>query len=331
MRYPVSFPVPLCPGLRLGTLLVCLLWLLGGPVPTAHAQAWTLPRGQLYLKGTFGSVTAAEQYTFDGRTTDFISGLEGNTFRDRSFYFYGEAGLADNLTLVVSLPYKRTFIEDQAFRYRTFAPGTASVGVRMGLLPLLGARPSNNALAVNVGLNLPMGYTRNFTPSVGAGQVDAQAMLHYGRSFYPNPVYAQAGVGYLYRSTVYALSSAVDCQEGQDLDCIGDRKPRFGDELLYSVEAGVTPLGGGLLLQVLANGTWSVEEPNVGFTALNPIPTRQRYLKVGGGVAVFPFRLLKTSGPLETLHASVQYLVTPDGRNTIRSQDLFFGLAVQLP
>jgi hypothetical protein len=41
--------------------------------------------------------------------------------------------------------------------------------------------------------------------------------------------------------------------------------------------------------------------------------------------------LLKTSGPLETLHASVQYLVTPDGRNTIRSQDLFFGLAVQLP
>lgn len=314
-----------------GPLFGLALLLSATTAPPALAQAWTQPRGQVYLKGSFGSVKAAEQYTFDGRTTDFINGLKGNTFRDRSFYLYGEAGLHDHLTLVFSLPYKRTFVEDQAFRYRTVALGTASVGARIALLPLLGAKPSNNALAANVGLNLPMGYTRNFTPSAGAGQVDVQAMLNYGRSFYPTPAYAQAGLGYRYRSTVYALSRAVDCQEGQDLDCIGDRQPRFGDELFYNVEAGVTPFRGGLLVHVLANGTWSVDAPNVGFTALNPIPTRQRYFKVGAGLAVFPFRLLKKSGTLETLHASVQYFTTPDGRNTIRSQDLFVGLAVQLP
>ena len=291
-------------------------------VQPTSGQAWTRSRGEVYVRATYGRVTAAEQYTFDGRETDFIDGLEGDTFRDRSFYAYSELGLTDDLTFVLTVPYKRTFIEDQAFRYRTFGLGTASLGLRVALPWLDGA---SSALAANVGVNLPLGYTRNLTPSVGSGQADAQIQLSYGRSFWPFPGYAQVSAGYRYRSSVYGFSKAVDCQEGQDIDCIQDRKPDFENEFLYSFEAGLTPLGGGLLLQVKANGTTSIREPIIGFTAINPVPTRQRFFKIGVGGAIYPFALAKAER-LTTLGLSAEYYVTPQGRNTIDSRDLFVAL-----
>lgn len=291
----------------------------------ATAQAWTMPRGDVYAKLTYGHVSAAEQYTFDGRTAPYFMGVDADAFRDRSLYLYTEAGLTDDVTLVLMLPYKRMFVEDGAFRYRTYAFGTASVGARLNLLSLLGGEASGNALALNAAVLLPTGYTRNYTPSAGAGQVDAQAALGYGRSFWPLPAYAQAGVGYRHRTTAYGLSRAVACQEGRDLDCIMDRRPAYGDEFFFSFEAGATPFGGGVLAQVLVNGVRSLETPTVGFSALNPLPTRQRYLKAGGGLTLYPFKLAG-AGRLEPLGLSVLYLVTPDGRNTIRSRDAYLGV-----
>ncbi|GIV58175.1 MAG: hypothetical protein KatS3mg042_1088 [Rhodothermaceae bacterium] len=307
------------------------VWMVGlslllGTGSMVRAQAWTLAPGAGYLKVFYGKVTAAEQYTFDGRRTDFIDGLPGDTFRDRSLYLYGEVGVKEHVSLFFSLPYKRVFIRDHAFRFRTFGLGTVTVGGRIGLLPLLGWRSSPHALALNVALGLPTGYTRNYAPSVDPGQVDVAAVLSYGISFYPFPGYAQVGIGGRLRTPLYVFSHRIDCQPGRDVHCIEDRRVDYGDELLWSAELGGTLFGGGVLVQVLANGRWSWQPPRVGFSALNPIPLRQRYVKVGGGMTLFPFRWLGSSR-LGAVGWSLQYFITPYGRNTIRSRDLFAGIS----
>jgi len=299
--------------------------MLCGWLPPAGAQAWTMPRGEAYLKLSYAKTDAARQYTFYGRTTDFIDGLAGDTFRDRSLYLYGEFGFSDEVSMILSIPYKRVFIRDQTFRFRTFAVGTVSAGVRLALLPLLGKSPSATSAALNLMLGIPTGYTRNLAPSAGSGQVDIEALISVGHSFWPFPAYAQVGAGYRYRSSMYGLSTAVACQPGRDVSCIVDSRPRFGDEWIYRIEAGITPFGGGILLQALAGGAWSLKLPTTGFSAVNPIPTRQRFLKIGGGVSIYPFRLAGMKH-LVPLGLNVQYFATPTGRNTLASRDLFVGV-----
>ncbi len=300
-------------------LCLCLILLPS----QANAQAWTLPKGTSYVKFFYGHVTAGQQYTFDGRATDFIDGLAGDTFRDRSLYVYSETGLSDNFSLVLSLPYKRTFMRDHAFRFRVYGLGTASIGGRLSLLKMLGIDASRNALAANLMLHVPTGYTRNYAPSTGAGQVDVQASIFYGRSFHPFPAYAQAGAGYRYKSSFYQLSSPTSCQGGRDIDCTADTRPDYGDELLFHAEAGLSPFGGVLLLQIIGTSAWSLTKPTVGFSALNPIPTHQRIAKVGAGITIYPFFFL----PLfDSLGFSAQYFETPFGQNTINSRDLFIGV-----
>lgn len=294
----------------------------------SYAQAWTLPKGASYTKFFYGEVTAAQQYTFDGRATDFIDGLSGDTYRDRSLYMYSEIGISDRFSLVLSLPYKRSFIRDHAFRFRIFGLGTASVGGRFSLLQLFDLNPSRNALSANVMVHVPTGYTRNYAPSTGAGQVDAQASIFYGRSFHPFPAYAQIGAGYRHKSSLYMLSKAAPCLGGSDIHCIVDARPDYGDELLFHAEAGISPPGGFLLLQAIVTSAWSLEKPVVGFSALNPIPTHQRVAKVGAGITLYPFRVLKS--PLfASLGVSAQYFETPFGQNTINSRDLFVGVEMR--
>ena len=295
------------------------------PAEVVQAQAWTQPPGGAYLKAFYGKVDAAEQYAFDGQAVDFISGLPGDTFRDRSLYLYSETGLSKAVTLVLTVPYKRIFVRDQAYRFRTFAFGSVAIGARVSLLEVLGRQPSRNALAANLSANVPMGYKRNYAPSGGPGQVDLQAMVNYGRSFWPFPAYAQGGAGYRHRTSVFAFSGAVECQQGRDINCIGDVRPDFGDEVLFSAEVGGTPFGGALLVQGLVGGSWSVGAPSVGFSALNPIPTHQRFVKMGGGATVYPFEVLGMPA-LESIGVGLQYFLTTMGRNTINSRDLFVGI-----
>ena len=293
------------------------------------AQAWTMPRGEHFVKITGSYSTATDQYTFDGRTADFVNGVEGDAFRDESLYLYGEFGFFDHLTLVLSVPYKRLFVRDLAFRYHTYAMGNGMLGVRVALLPLLGARASAVSAALNLSVSIPMGYTRNYAPSAGAGQIDGQATIGVGLSFYPTAAYAQIGGGYRYRSSIYTFSRTTSCNVGNDIDCIRDQTPEYGDEFVFSAEAGIMFINGMLFFQALANGIWSVERPAVGFTAINPIPTLQRFIKVGGGFTVYPFRITRRYG-LADLGLSIQYFLTPYGRNTIVSRDLFAGIEYRI-
>ena len=307
--------------------IACLLLFLiySFSAASSQAQAWTMPRGEHFLKITGSKIAAADQYTFDGRSINFINGVDGTAFRDESLYFYSEWGLFDKLTLVLSLPYKRTFVQDLAFKYQTFAPGTGTLGLRIALLPLLGFRPSAIAVGLNLGANIPMGYTRNYAPSAGAGQLDAQASLGIGVSFYPTAAYFQASGGYRYRSSVYLFSKSIGCNVGNDIHCIRDLKPSYGDELIFSAEAGIMFINGMLFFQALSNAVWSLEKPVIGFTAINPIPTHQRYVKAGGGFTLYPFRVTRLYSWAE-LGLSLQYFLTPYGRNTIASNDLFVGI-----
>ncbi len=302
---------------RTGALLFLLsLFFCNGLSETGHAQAWTKEEGKLYGKISYGTSTAAEQYTFDGRQKEYADNVEENAFFDRSLYLYGELGLTPKLTLFGGLPYKRVIVRDAAFRYRTFALGNVQIGARYSLNDLFGTAGTSESFAANLALSIPLGYTRNLTPSVGSGQVDAEINGSWGHSFYPFPGYAQAAVGYRYRSSFYGLSTAVDCQEGIDKNCFADSKPVYTDDLIAGVEGGVT-IANRVLIQGLARVNWSLKEPDVGFTVSNPIPTRQRFLKLGMGVGVAVWKGIGVSG---------QMFFTPTGLNTVKSTDLFVGI-----
>ena len=94
------------------------LWILGAVAPaTGYGQAWTAARGSFYTKLARGDIRAANQYTFDGRTADFIDGVADNAFVDRSFHF-SEWGLLDNLTLVLTAPLSSSLSTTSRFAMR---------------------------------------------------------------------------------------------------------------------------------------------------------------------------------------------------------------------
>ncbi len=288
-----------------------------------------MPKGEHFIKVTGSSITASNQLTFDGRSIDFSNGVQGNAYKDESLYLYSELGLFNNLTVVLSLPYKRTIVEDLAFRYKTYAVGSGTIGVRLALLPLFGTRPSAFSVALNLAANVPLGYTRNYAPSVGPGQVDVQGSLGFGISFYPTAAYVQTNVGYRHRTSMYDFSKAVPCNVGSDINCIRDVQPEYGDEYVFSADAGMMFINGMLFFQAMMNGVWSLDEPVVGFTAVNPIPTLQRYIKAGAGFTLYPFRLSRLYG-WSDFGLSFQYFLTPYGRNTIDSTDLFVGIEYRI-
>ncbi|MBS1913606.1 MAG: hypothetical protein JST22_16585 [Bacteroidetes bacterium] len=301
-----------------GQALLVITTLIASAVhATMHAQSWPQESGRAYIKLSYGSSTASQQYTFDGREKDYADNVSGNSFFDRSIYAYGELGLTNNVTLLAGLPYKRVIVRDAAYRYQTYAFGSAQVGARVGLKPLLGLDEAPlDALAANVMLTIPTGYTRNYLPSAGAGQVDGEMYLSYGRSFYPIDAYAQAGIGYRYRSTIYTFSHAVPCQDGVSKDCFADTQPEYGDEFTFGLDGGYT-FKKIVFASLMLRGDWALKAPTVGFSVANPIPTRQRFIKAGGSIAVFPF---------DGISVNAQLLFTPYGLNTVKSVDLFLGI-----
>ncbi|MFQ5568167.1 MAG: hypothetical protein ACE5G0_00745 [Rhodothermales bacterium] len=301
--------------------ILSVLWL--AERRDSHAQAWLQPKGHAYVKLSHGRATASEQFRFDGETKAYADNVDGDAFFDRSFYLYGEYGLTDQLTVVVVLPYKSIRVLDAAFEYETEGVGSVMIGLRTSIKHWIGLTDDRHTLAANVMLTLPTGYTRNFTPSVGPGQVDFQTTINYGLSLYPMPGYAQMGLGYRYRSAFYGLSATTACQEGRDVNCFASTEPKYDDELLFSVEIGFN-FDRWALVQFLGQGVWSNKSPDAetSFSVRNPIPTRQRYIKTGAGLTVYPLR---------KLGVSAQVFFTPSGRNTVRSTDYFFGVEYRLP
>lgn len=290
---------------------------LGYGVSAASGQAWLPERGATYLKLSQQSSRASEQYRQDGTIAPYAAGLDGNGFEDSSRYLYVEHGLTGSTALVLMLPYKNLLVRTPHPQASSGLPGTDRpirresagfqnlyLGIRRGITPLLGLPADGpHSVAVNLGARLPLGYDRASSPAIGPGQVDLDLMLHYGLSLWPLPGYAQAGVGLRVRTNIFGFSEGVEVLE-------------YGDEWLLHLEAGLS-VGRWALVQGLLFGTVSNQPPEAAFDPQNPVPTRQRYLKPGVGLTLYPVRWLGVSG---------QLFSTPWGANTVRSTDWFAGV-----
>ncbi|NNE70809.1 MAG: hypothetical protein HKN29_10670 [Rhodothermales bacterium] len=296
---------------------MCLVLALSVGIPSAHGQAWLQDRGATYVKLSRQSSLAADQFRQDGSTAPYAAGLDGNGFEDRSTYLYTEHGLTGGTTLILMLPYKDLLVRTPHPQASSGLPGTdrpierestgfqnVYLGIRRDVTALLGLPVDGvHRAAVNLGTRLPLGYDREVTPAIGPGQIDLDIMLHYGVSLWPLPGYAQAGAGLRVRSGVFGLSR-------------GSETPDYGNEWLLHLEAGMS-VGRWALLQGLFFGTISNQPPETAFDPQNPVPTRQRYIKPGVGLTLYPFRWLGVSA---------QAFTTPWGANTERSIDWFVGV-----
>jgi hypothetical protein len=285
---------------------------------SAVGQAWTRESGSVYTKLFYGQTPASEQFAFDGTLRPYAENVENNAYVDQSIYLYAEVGITDAVTFFTTIPYKRITVRDASFKYQTQGAGSANVGLSISINHLTGWQSARSAASVSFLSSIPLGYTRNFAPSAGSGQVDFGALLSFGRSLYPAPFYFQASGGYEHKTSIYSLSSARDCQVGQDLNCVTDLQPDFDDQFLFSGEIGAN-LGRRILLQALVGGVWSIEAPTTGFSVYNPFPSRQRYLKTGAGIR------LELPGQVG-VGGQIRY--TPIGANTIKSVDYFVGIDI---
>ncbi|NND71419.1 MAG: hypothetical protein HKN43_07555 [Rhodothermales bacterium] len=285
---------------------------------TGMGQAWTQKAGSVYAKVFYGQSAATEQFTFDGTLRAYADNVDYRPYVEQAAYLYTDIGLTNTVTFFGTIPYKRIRVRDTSFEYQTRAIGSAEVGLSVSLARIAGATGGRNAASISIVSSIPLGYTRNYAPSAGSGQVNVGALLSYGRSFYPAPFYAQFSVGFEHPTSFYDLSVARDCQVGQDLDCVFDSRPEFDDLFLYSAELGLN-LGRRILVQGVVGGVWSIEAPDIAFSVYNPFPTRQRYVKAGGGVRIQLPGSVGLSG---------QIRFTPVGANTIKSTDYFVGLDI---
>jgi len=309
----------------LALLALCLA------APAARGQAWTQEPGRTFAKVTLGLASTSERYDFDGTAIPYDARLaeDGPTpFRDRSVYLYVEHGLAEALTLVGVLPFKRLAVQDAVggapVEREAADLGTAGLALRIGLAERVGLS-DRQALSATLGVWAPLGYRRNVAPAVGPGQVDAELLLAFGQSFWPVAGYAQAAAGYRYRTGIYALSRRAECPPGTapagEPVCVPSQMDlRYSDELIGSVEAGYTLLGR-LLVQAMADAAWSVDRPEPvalagGVVQPEGFPQR-RVIRVGGGLALTLF---------DDTALSVQAFTPAYARNALRATEWFFGL-----
>lgn len=288
---------PLIPGLL--TLGLIASW---NAPRSAHAAAWTAPPRSIYAKLSYSASSANEQFGFGGLTRPIVDGISDYPFADRSVYLYAEYGLKERLTLIGQLPFKRVFVHDRLFRYRTTGLGDVGLGARYRL----GARGPWVLSAAGL-LNIPTGYSHASRPPLGPGSVDVTAGLELGRSFYPRPGYATAALGYTYRSSARVTGVA-----GAD----SAATVNYADQLRYTLETGWT-IRQRVTLKALVHGVYALRAGGTAFT-ITSIPSSERYFKVGGGAA------LRVT-PHFDLTADVG--VTPFGRNTAKSIDITLGVA----
>ena len=283
-----------------------LFFLLPGSL---MAGGWPQEKGKSFIKITYGTSSSNTVYRFDGETK-FPTDNGGTTVRDypladRGIFFYLEHGLTDELTLIADAGLKRSIILSPIERRMT--EGLGDIGLA-GRYRLLNSGP--HVLSGRAGITLPTGYTRDLTPPLGNGNINLTLSAEYGVSFYPVPAYATASLGYRLRPSIYALSTVDDPSD--------EFKPDYADVVTAEAEGGYTFFKRLLLKGSLRYLTTTRLDDN-DFDVVHP-PETEQYLKVGGGLALSLWQNLGISADL--------YL-TPLGKKTANSTDLFIGISWQ--
>lgn len=222
-----------------------------------HAGVWTQQRGEGYYKLGLRIVRADEFYEPGGNKISI------RTVGEYTTIFYGEHGLSDRFTVVVSAPIvKRITLNRQvgtggALLFEGHSKtGVADfdLGVRVGLLRTGSAVVSAEAL-----FGIPFGDDeQEIGLYTGDGEFNQVLKLQFGYSFSPLPIFFSSEAGFNNRSNGYS------------------------DEFHYSAEVGYTFKNKFLLIFRL-RGVESLKnenDPTVG-GSFGLFANNQRYLSYG--------------------------------------------------
>jgi hypothetical protein len=264
-------------------------------VHPARAGAWMRGPGHGYAKVAVVWVHADERLGADGGSTAMPA--DGH-FNDAGIAVYTELGLLRHLDLVLATSLKRiTVRDDTSIDVSTAGLADLQVDARLGAL-----RAGPVLTAVIAGVKLPTGYRSDETPPLGTGAVDGRLRIAVSGGWpRPFPGYLSGEVGYRWR---------------------GD----LADDLDYLVELGVGPgesagFGAGAWLRVKLEGVDSRGARHLDPAIAPELTSREEdFVKVGP----------ELSWPLDreatfTLEVGARWVV--DGKNTIASRDLIFGVA----
>ncbi len=201
--------------------------------------AWNRKSDGYYLKVGPVFITADREYDIWGEPRTIFNDparFREGSFGVTNFVFYGELGLNDWLTGVLSTQYMVAVREAKQLNGRDTSQSSSGLGdtwvsARVKLFP----DEFGVAGAVTLGVKIPTGSARQEIP-LGTGLVDYEAGLAFGRGFPVGPTsgYAQIGGGYRLRRDA-------------------------GDEVTYQVEAGIN-LASTIMLQGIVDGVGTTSD-----------------------------------------------------------------------
>ena len=230
------------------SLIVCLFSL----TTQALAGAWTLKRGNLWVKSSFFYQKTDERFYSRNQPCPLRNCEKGQRVpfpfngesRVTAIYFDINYGLLDWLELDVQIPYFDIAFTDDSnpFRDNTTSVGDIRFGARFRWL----TNPVVSTLKIQA--KAPTGLFNKdseFVP-IGDGQWDLEIQGQFGRSLWPLPFYVNLDIGYRFRFEPNV--------ETTDLDP--------GDEFTLRAEAGYN-ITQHLLLKAAIDGFWGDEFTNI--------------------------------------------------------------------
>lgn len=261
--------------------------------PWALAGAWTQPPGNLYARLTYAGITSRTRFDADGERVGLeprfaFGARDGATeYRTREARAYAEYGLIERFTTYGSLTLKSVVMDEPVVKSTKFGTGDLIVG---GRYRVLGGRVP---LSLASELKIPTGYSRDSTPTLGAGDLAHTVRGLAGASW--GWLYTTADAGWTHRTKGYP------------------------NEYVYSAELGGT-LPFSLSWRSVLRGvrsTRKVANPNGG-SLFDPERASSRYLTLDGalGIPVFPGLMLETG---------ISHVL--DGRNALAGNSLEVGFA----
>lgn len=223
---------PIFIGSALASRALKLLLAVSIMVPcSAHAGAWTQPRGNAYIKVAAAGLDTRSRFDRDGSRVGFDDGgglTRSTEYRSRELRIYAEYGASDAVTLYGSLAYKDLATEQLASRFEARGGSDLYLGVRHRL------RHGSVPVSLSIDAKIPTGYDIADQPALGAGKADLGARLLAGTSF--GRAYVTGDAGFVYRAG------------------------RYRNEMVFSGETG-SRLVGPLYARALLRGVHALGEP----------------------------------------------------------------------
>lgn len=177
-------------------ITAAVLAFISAPVARAPVSAqWVEPPGQGWSSLTGFHQDTRDAYDFEGDQGEF-PGM-GHTVATASFLTLA-MGLVENVDAWAQFSFQRLRFDDRAGMRTSTGFGDIRLYARSSPLRFLGV---TTPVAIRGGLKLPVGDFDVGTDMIplGDGQRDWELMLELGHSFYPNPTYLMAWLGYRWR------------------------------------------------------------------------------------------------------------------------------------